>query len=484
MPVKASRRSAAPYLPPEATPAVSVRSVALASLIGNTIEWYDFFLYNTASALVFNRLYFPTLDPHMGTLAAFATYAVGFAARPIGGIVIGHYGDRIGRKSMLVLTLVLMGVATFFMGLLPTYAGIGPWAAVLLVSLRFIQGFGVGGEWGGAVLMAVEHAPPGKRGFYGSWPQMGVPIGLILSTAVFAQFAKLPEAQFLAWGWRIPFLLSIVLVGVGLIVRLRLVESPVFTKVKQTGGAAALPISDVLRNQPRSILLAIGVQVGEKAAFFVYSVFLLSYAKAKVGLAPSTILNGLLVAAACMLVAVPCFGCAVRPIRKTTGLFVRRRHDGIVRVSAVLARRHGVDAACVGRTCVRARVRAHADVCASSGVSVRTVRYARSVHGRVVGVATLGRARRRPLPVHRDGPAAVRPRRARGATDWNGRDHDRVRVPCQGNAKPRLRGIARRGVCRSAFSDAVLSRLEGDASAPCRGPCGASRRCAGTLAAP
>ena len=170
----------------------SIRVVALASLIGTTIEWYDFFLYGTAAALVFNRLYFPTFDPLAGTLAAFGTYSVGFVARPIGGIVIGHFGDRIGRKSMLILTLIVMGVATFGIGLLPTYEQIGPWAPVALVVLRLAQGFGVGGEWGGAVLMAVEHAPDHARGFYGSWPQIGVPAGLLLSTAAFAQFSRLP----------------------------------------------------------------------------------------------------------------------------------------------------------------------------------------------------------------------------------------------------------------------------------------------------
>src|SRR3954464_4684264 len=189
-------------------------------MIGTTIEWDDFFLYGTAAALVFNRLFFPTFDPLAGTLAAFGTYTVGFVARPIGGIIIGHYGDRIGRRSMLVLTLVIMGIATFGIGLLPTYSQIGPWAAVLLVVLRLAQGFGVGGEWGGAVLMAVEHAPPGKRGFYGSWPQIGGPIGLLLSSGIFSIVSRLPQDQFLSWGWRIPFLLSIILVGVGLFIRL------------------------------------------------------------------------------------------------------------------------------------------------------------------------------------------------------------------------------------------------------------------------
>src|SRR5262245_36306712 len=238
------------------TRAGSIRMVAVASMIGTTIEWYDFFLYGTAAALVFNRLFFPTFDPLAGTLAAFGTYAVGFVARPIGGIVIGHYGDRIGRKSMLVLTLVVMGVATFGIGLLPTYAQIGPWAPAALVVLRLAQGFGVGGEWGGAVLVAVEHAPPGQRGLYGSWPRIGVAAGLLLSTAVFAQFARLPESQFLSWGWRVPFLVSLLLVGVGLVIRLRIVETPAFARVKATGGEARRPIVEVLRTHPKAVLLA------------------------------------------------------------------------------------------------------------------------------------------------------------------------------------------------------------------------------------
>ncbi len=224
----------------------SIRLVAFASLIGTTIEWYDFFLYGTAAALVFNRLFFPTFDARVGTLAAFATYSVGFFARPFGAIIIGHYGDRIGRKSMLILTLILMGAATFSIGLMPTYRQIGPWAAVALVMLRLIQGFGVGGEWGGAVLMAVEHAPAGARGFYGSWVQIGVPAGLLLSTAVFAQFARLPEEQFLSWGWRVPFLVSILLVGVGLIIRVRILETPAFARVKQARTEARRPIVEVL----------------------------------------------------------------------------------------------------------------------------------------------------------------------------------------------------------------------------------------------
>jgi MHS family shikimate/dehydroshikimate transporter-like MFS transporter len=286
----------------------SIRIVAMASLIGTTIEWYDFFLYGTAAALVFNRLYFPTFDPLAGTLAAFGTYTVGFVARPIGGIIIGHYGDRIGRKSMLILTLIIMGVATFGIGLLPTYAQIGPWAAVALVVLRLAQGFGVGGEWGGAVLMAVEHAPPGRRGFYGSWPQIGVPAGLLLSTAVFTQFARLPEEQFLSWGWRVPFLLSILLVGVGLIIRVRILETPAFARVKEAGTEAKRPIVEVLRNHPKEVLLAMGARLDENGAFYIYTVFVLVYGTQKVGLARETVLNGILIAAACALVAIPLCG--------------------------------------------------------------------------------------------------------------------------------------------------------------------------------
>ncbi len=282
--------------------------MALASLIGTTIEWYDFFLYGTAAALVFNRLYFPTFDPLAGTLAAFGTYSVGFVARPIGGIVIGHFGDRIGRKSMLILTLIVMGVATFGIGLLPTYEQIGPWAPVALVVLRLAQGFGVGGEWGGAVLMAVEHAPPGARGFYGSWPQVGVPAGLLLSTAVFAQFARLPEEQFLSWGWRVPFLLSILLVGVGMIIRVRVLETPAFARVKEARTEVRLPIVEVLRTHPKEVLLAMGLRLAENGAFYIYTVFVLVYGTQKAGIPRQTVLNGILIAAACALVAIPLCG--------------------------------------------------------------------------------------------------------------------------------------------------------------------------------
>ena len=286
----------------------SIRVVALASLIGTTIEWYDFFLYGTAAALVLNKLFFPTFDPLSGTLVSLATYSVGFVARPIGGIVIGHYGDRIGRKSMLVLTLVIMGLATFLIGLLPTYATLGAMAPVLLILLRIAQGFGVGGEWGGAVLMAVEHAPRGKRGFYGSWPQIGVPAGLLLANLVYRPFSRMPEEAFLSWGWRVPFLLSIVLVAVGLVIRVKILETPAFTRVKEARQEVRQPIFEVLRRYPKQVLVAMGARFAENGAFYLYTVFVLVYAAQHVHMDSNIVLGSLILAAAIELFAIPLYG--------------------------------------------------------------------------------------------------------------------------------------------------------------------------------
>jgi MHS family shikimate/dehydroshikimate transporter-like MFS transporter len=287
----------------------SVRMVALASFIGTTIEWYDFFLYGTFAALVFNRLFFPEFDPLTGTLAAFGTYAIGFVARPIGGVVIGHYGDKVGRKSMLVLTLVIMGVATFLIGLLPTYETIGPWAGILLTVLRIAQGFGVGGEWGGAVLMAVEHAPKGARGFYGSWPQIGVPAGLLIANAVFLLVSsQLTEAQFLAWGWRIPFLISILLVVVGMVIRVRILETPAFEKAREQTGQVRQPLVEVFVRHPKEVLLAMGARFAENGAFYIYSAFVLVYGTQQVKMDRSVVLNGILIGSALELLAIPFFG--------------------------------------------------------------------------------------------------------------------------------------------------------------------------------
>jgi MHS family shikimate/dehydroshikimate transporter-like MFS transporter len=212
----------------------SVRQVAVASFVGTALEWYDYFIYGTAAALVFPALFFPGFSTFAATLASFATFGVGFFARPVGAVFFGHYGDRVGRKAVLVTTLLIMGVATFLIGILPPYEAIGALAPVALVVLRLLQGFAVGGEWGGAVLMAVEHSPSETRGFFGSWPQMGAPAGLVLSTAAFTPFAALPEEQFLSWGWRVPFLLSLLLIAIGLYIRLRITESPIFSQVRET----------------------------------------------------------------------------------------------------------------------------------------------------------------------------------------------------------------------------------------------------------
>ena len=287
----------------------SYRAVILASFIGTTIEWYDFFIYGTASALVFNRLFFPTVDPYVGTLSSFATFAVGFVARPLGGVVFGHFGDRVGRKAMLIYSLLIMGVATFVTGLLPTYATAGLWAPVLLVTMRIAQGIGLGGEWGGAVLMAVEHAPRARRGLSGSWPQMGALAGLLLATLAFTVITGvMSDDQFIAWGWRVPFLLSVVLIGVGVVIRAVVAESPAFVKVKQSGTEHDRPLMAALRDYRRNILLAMGMRLAENALFYIYTVFVLTYGQTELGVPRTTLLRAVTIAAAIGCVTVPFFG--------------------------------------------------------------------------------------------------------------------------------------------------------------------------------
>src|SRR5436190_5788592 len=249
-------------------PRESVRRVALASMVGTTIEWYDFFIFGTASALVFGRLFFPTFSEVAGTLAAFASFAVGFVARPVGGLLFGHFGDRIGRKTTLILTLTMMGLATFAMGLMPTYATIGVWAPILMVALRFLQGLAVGGEWGGAVLLATEHSDRKRRGFFGSFAQMGSAVGGLLSTGMFLAVQQLSPESFLLWGWRVPFLISIVLVFVGLFIRLRIMESPVFAKLKENQRVVKVPVAELLRTDARNVLLAAGLFLAHGVLFY------------------------------------------------------------------------------------------------------------------------------------------------------------------------------------------------------------------------
>jgi MFS transporter, MHS family, shikimate and dehydroshikimate transport protein len=286
----------------------SVRRVALASMVGTTIEWYDFFIFGTASALVFGQLFFPDFSELAGTLAAFATFAVGFVARPVGGLLFGHIGDRIGRKTTLVVTLTMMGLATFAMGLMPTFAVIGIWAPILMVVLRFAQGMAVGGEWGGAVLMAVEHSDRKRRGFFGSFAQVGSAVGGLMSTGMFLLMQQLPEDDFVAWGWRVPFLVSIVLVGVGLFIRLRIMESPVFTQVKETRRTVKVPVVELLRKDTRNVLLAAGMYLAHGVLFYAMTVYTLAYTTSEYGLAENRYLIGVTLAGAVQILTIPLMG--------------------------------------------------------------------------------------------------------------------------------------------------------------------------------
>ncbi len=287
---------------------MSINQVALSGLIGATVEWYDFFLYGTAAALVFGELFFPSSDPLVGTIAAYGSFAFGYLSRPLGAIVFGHYGDRIGRKAMLILTLLIMGIATFLIGLLPTYAAIGIWAPILLLILRFFQGIGLGGEWGGAVLLAVEHSPGDKRGFYGSVIQIGAPAGLLLGTGAFLIAASLPEEQFLSWGWRIPFLVSVLLIGVGLFIRLKILETPAFSQVKESGNEARIPIVEVFRTYPKNVLLTMGARLSEGQIFNILAVFAITYATSQLELTRSVVLYGVIFGAAIECLTLPVFG--------------------------------------------------------------------------------------------------------------------------------------------------------------------------------
>ncbi|HEX5370911.1 MAG TPA: MFS transporter [Dehalococcoidia bacterium] len=280
----------------------------VASTVGTTIEWYDFFLYGTAAALVFPNVFFPNDTPFRGIILSFATQSVGFAARPIGAVVFGHFGDRIGRKATLISTLMLMGIATVLMGVLPGYASIGVAAPLLLVLLRVLQGIGVGGEWGGSVLLSMEWGTQRRRGFMASWPQIGVPFGLLLATGMVRLFGIASGSGFGAWGWRVPFLASAVLIGIGLYVRLKVLESPAFTQLKRENAVVKQPVWQVLREQPREVIASAFVRMSEQAPFYIFVTFVLTYGTRHLGLPRSTLLNATLVGAAIGLITVPLFG--------------------------------------------------------------------------------------------------------------------------------------------------------------------------------
>jgi MHS family shikimate/dehydroshikimate transporter-like MFS transporter len=285
-----------------------MNSIVFASCFGTIIEWYDFLIYATAAALVFNKAFFPTFDPLAGTLAALGSYAVGFLARPLGGALFGHFGDRLGRKSMLVLTLFIMGLSTFCIGLLPTYASIGVLAPILLILLRIIQGIGLGGEWGGASLMVLEHAPADRRGFYTSFVQIGFPIGLVLATLVFALVTKMPDADFASYGWRIPFLVSVVLLGVGTFVRSRVPETPVFEGLRMRDGLSRNPVGEAVGKNAKTFLIAVGLKLSEVSWVYMLTVFVVGYATTRLSLPKPMMLDAVMYAALLELVSLPLFG--------------------------------------------------------------------------------------------------------------------------------------------------------------------------------
>jgi metabolite-proton symporter len=288
---------------------VQLRRAVIASTIGTAIEWYDFFLYSTVTGLVFAKLFFPHSDPWVGTLEAFAIYAVGFVARPVGAAIFGHYGDRIGRKSTLIATLLLMGLATFAVALVPTYEKIGIWGAVILTVLRFIQGVGVGGEWGGSVLMSMEWARSDKtRGLVASWPQFGVPCGLFLANLAVLAFSQMSGDNFLAWGWRIPFALSLVLVAVGLYIRLGILETPVFSKLIAEQKIDRTPMLTVIREHPKEILLSAFARMAEQAPFYIFTAFIFSYGTGTLHVSRDFLLTAVLAASVLSFVSIPVFG--------------------------------------------------------------------------------------------------------------------------------------------------------------------------------
>jgi metabolite-proton symporter len=288
---------------------VQLRRAVIASTIGTAIEWYDFFLYSTMTGLVFAKLFFPRSEPLVGTLEAFAVYAVGFVARPVGAAIFGHYGDRIGRKSTLIATLMLMGIATFLVSLVPTYESIGLWGAVILTFLRFVQGIGVGGEWGGSVLMSMEWARGDKhRGFIASWPQFGVPCGLFLANLAVLAFSQMSGEQFLAWGWRVPFFLSLILVAVGLYIRLGILETPIFRKLVAEQKIERTPMLTVIKQQPKEILLSALVRMAEQAPFYIFTAFVFSYGIGTLNVSRDFLLFAVLTASVVSFVSIPLFG--------------------------------------------------------------------------------------------------------------------------------------------------------------------------------
>jgi MFS family permease len=301
--------TAAPSGLSDAEHGAQLRKAVVAATVGTTIEWYDFFIYGTAAGLIFPKLFFPNADPLTGTLAAFGTYFIGFVGRPIGAAIFGHYGDRIGRKATLIATLMLMGIATFLVAFVPSYASIGIWGAIILTVLRMLQGIGVGGEWGGSVLISMEWARShGSRGLVASWPQFGVPSGLFLSNLVILAVSAWTGADFASWGWRVPFFLSIILIGIGLWIRLGILETPVFRQLIETRQIERTPIIEVIRRQPREIILSALLRMAEQAPFYIFTAFVFAYGVGTLKMSRDLILSAVLVASCVSFVTIPLSG--------------------------------------------------------------------------------------------------------------------------------------------------------------------------------
>ena len=369
----------------------SIVKIVGASLVGTAVEWYDFFLFGSAAALVFGEVFFGEIGGTNGTLYAFMTYALGFIARPLGGVVFGHFGDKVGRKTMLVVSLLMMGAGTFAIGLLPSYATIGIIAPILLVVCRLVQGFAVGGEWGGAVLMAAEHGKDDQRGFWSSWPQAGVALGNLLATGVLWVLAAVQSEQaFLDWGWRIPFLLSAVLVVIGLWVRLSIEESPVFKEAKaeldaKAEGRGHMPIMEVIRMYPKEVLIAMGMRMAENISYYIFTVIVLTYAAEYAAIDKAVVLKALLIGAAIQFFVVPGDRCPVRQGRPPSALPHRRRRRRRVDVRLLRPGRHrGPE-----QDPARGRGRpgpALVHVRPAGGVLLRAVRHLGALHRRLGGL--------------------------------------------------------------------------------------------------
>lgn len=325
-----STPSAAPAAaPPDhaGTSPTELRRVVIGSVVGTALEWYDFFIYGTAAALVFGVLFFPSGDPVVGTLLAFATFGVGFVFRPLGGVLFGHIGDRIGRRATLVLTTAIMGVSTGVIGLLPTYESIGAWAPALLVVLRVLQGLGAGAEFGGAATLLAEHAPARRRGFFTSFAQTGVQLGLLLGTVVFLLISQLDEEALLSWGWRLPFFVSFLLIAVALYVRLRVEESPVFKRIQETQTVIKLPVREALVRYPKNMLIGVGAHIADTAIIYLFATFSVSYVTGTLGLSRTTALTGVIIFSVAVIVLQPVYGALSdrigrRPINIASALFL------------------------------------------------------------------------------------------------------------------------------------------------------------------